>query len=80
MAISVTCEDPEAAVKFLNDLLSPEILNLRFWGLEGTDYMVGDDGVFEGVGEIYLSGHISSDAKSRLSEVYGVELRGVHDE
>jgi putative aldouronate transport system substrate-binding protein len=30
----------------MNDLLSPEIMTLRYWGEEGVDYMVGDDGVF----------------------------------
>ncbi len=44
--ITKSCTDPEAAVKFLNDLLSPEILLLRFWGIEGVDYSVDKDGVF----------------------------------
>lgn len=46
VGISISCEDPEAAVKFISDLLEPEILNLRFWGIEGVDYTVGDDGIF----------------------------------
>ena len=66
MAISVTCEDPEAAVKFLNDLLSPEILNLRFWGLEGTDYMVGDDGVFYQTEEQYTQWRDTDYAKRHI--------------
>lgn len=44
MCISVSCDDPKGAVKFLNDLLDPEIHNLRFWGIEGTDYEVASDG------------------------------------
>lgn len=46
VGITVSCTDPEGAVKFLNDLLSPEILTLRFWGVEGVDYTVGEDGIF----------------------------------
>jgi putative aldouronate transport system substrate-binding protein len=33
-------------MKFINDLLSPEIHTLRFWGIENEDYMVGEGGVF----------------------------------
>ncbi len=43
---SISCTDPEGAVKFLNDILSPEIMNLRFWGVEGVDYSVDENGVF----------------------------------
>lgn len=46
LGISVSCEDVEGAVKFINDLLDPEILTLRFWGLEGKDYSVDEDGLF----------------------------------
>ncbi len=46
IGITVSCTDPEGALQFLNDILSPEILTLRFWGVEGVDYMVGEDGLF----------------------------------
>ncbi len=46
LGITVSCKDVEGAMKFLNDLLSQEALTLRFWGIEGQDYMLGDDGVF----------------------------------
>ena len=46
VGISVSCNDPEAAVKFLNDLLDPEIALLRFWGVENEDYLVDDNGCF----------------------------------
>lgn len=46
IGVSVSCQDPEGAVKFINDLLSPEILNLRMWGEEGVDYKVGEGGLF----------------------------------
>lgn len=46
IGITVSCDDIEGAMKFLDDLLSPEILTLRNWGQEGIDYFVGDDGLF----------------------------------
>ncbi len=46
VGISVSCTDPEAAVKFMNDLLDPEIALLRFWGVEGEDYLADENGVF----------------------------------
>ncbi len=46
IGISVNCNDVESALQFINDLLSPEILNLRFWGLEGIDYSVDSEGMF----------------------------------
>lgn len=46
LGISVDCEDIEGAMKFIDDLLSPEILTLRTWGREGIEYYVDKDGVF----------------------------------
>ena len=46
LGISVSCDDPEGALKFVDDLLSPEIHRLRFWGEEGTDYSEGEGGLF----------------------------------
>jgi putative aldouronate transport system substrate-binding protein len=46
LAITTSCKDIPGALQFMNDLLSPEIMALRYWGEEGVDYMVGDDGVF----------------------------------
>ena len=46
IGITTSCKDVEGAMKFMNDLLSPEILTLRNWGIEGVDYEVGDDGLF----------------------------------
>lgn len=46
VGITKSCTDPEGAVKFLNDILSPEIMNLRFWGVEGVDYSVDENGMF----------------------------------
>lgn len=46
VAVTVDCDDPDRAFKFLNDILDQDIHNLRFWGVEGVDYLVDDDGLF----------------------------------
>ena len=46
LSITKSCKDIEGALQFVEDLLSPEMMTLRYWGEEGVDYMVGDDGVF----------------------------------
>lgn len=46
VGVSVSCEDPEGVMKFLNDLLEPEVRVLRGWGIEGVNYEVGEDGLF----------------------------------
>ena len=44
IAVTVQCKDPDKAFKFLNDLLSQEIHDLRFWGVRDVDYLVDDQG------------------------------------
>lgn len=46
LEITTSCEDVEAALQFVDDLLSQDIHNLRFWGVEGVDYNVDDNGEF----------------------------------
>ena len=46
LAITTSCKDVEGALQFIDDLLSQDIHNLRFWGEEGVDYEVDDDGLF----------------------------------
>ncbi len=46
LAITKSCKDVEGALQFINDLLSPEVMKLRFWGVEGTDYEVDENGIF----------------------------------
>ena len=46
LGITTSCEDVEGALQFIDDLLGQEIHNLRFWGVEGVDYEVDEDGVF----------------------------------
>jgi len=68
LAITTSCKDIEGALQFINDLLSPEIITLRSWGVEGVDYLVGDDGLFyreqamrdNAVSSEYKASHLSS--------------------
>ena len=40
ISITVDCKDPDKAFKFISDLLTQEIHDLRFWGVEGVVYLV----------------------------------------
>ena len=46
LSITVDCKEPDAAAKFVNDLLSEEVMKLRYWGVEGVDYSVDENGLF----------------------------------
>ncbi len=47
IAISRDCKDPDKAFEFLVRIcMDQELHNLRFWGVEGVDYLVDDDGLF----------------------------------
>ncbi len=46
IAVTVNCADPDLAFSFLDDLLSQEIHDLRFWGVKDVDYRVDDNGLF----------------------------------
>ena len=45
MVVPVTCDDPEAAVRFINEFYTnPDIVNLFDWGVEGFDYVINENG------------------------------------
>lgn len=46
IGVTTSCKDVDAAFKFMNDLLSQEIHDLRFWGIEGVDYQVDENGLY----------------------------------
>lgn len=46
IGITTSCSNPDLAFKFLNDLLSQEIHDLRFWGVLGEDYLVDSNGMY----------------------------------
>ena len=47
IAITIDCEDPDKAFKFLVDCaMDQELHDLRWWGVEGVDYDVDADGLY----------------------------------
>ncbi len=51
ISITTSCGDVEGALQFLNDLLEPKVQRLRFWGVEGVDYEVDEEGRFSRTSE-----------------------------
>ena len=45
-AVTTCCKNPDLAFKFINDILTDEIMDLRFWGIKGVDYLVNADGSY----------------------------------
>ncbi len=45
-AVTTGCSNPDMAFKFLNDILDQDIHDLRFWGIEGVDYLVDENGEY----------------------------------
>lgn len=45
-AISTSCKDPDKILKALDTLLEEKWQKILQWGIEGEDYMVGEDGKF----------------------------------
>ena len=45
-AVTTGCYDPYLAFSYLDTLLEQEIHDLRFWGIEGVDYLVDAQGLF----------------------------------
>lgn len=66
VGVSVSCKDPDGVMKFLNDILEPEIKILRGWGIEGVDYSVGEGGVFTRNDEQW---NLSTDAAYKASHL-----------
>ncbi|WP_033165033.1 extracellular solute-binding protein [Clostridium sp. KNHs205] len=70
LSITTSCKDVEGALQFVNDLLDPEIVTLRSWGIEGTDYLVGDDGLYYRTQEMRDNG-VNADYKASNLCGYG---------
>ncbi|HHX60973.1 MAG TPA: extracellular solute-binding protein, partial [Epulopiscium sp.] len=56
LAITTSCHDVEAALQFVDDLLDQELHDMRFWGEEGTDYLVDEKGEFYRTPEMRTKG------------------------
>ena len=46
IAVTTSCIDPALAFSFLSRCLDQDIHDLRFWGIEGADYLVDDEGLY----------------------------------
>ena len=46
IAVTTSCKNPDLAFAFLNAMLDQEIHDLRFWGIEGEDYLVDEKGEY----------------------------------
>ena len=46
ISVTTSCQDIEGAFQFINDLLEEDVLRLRFWGIEGVDYEVDENGQY----------------------------------
>ncbi|MCQ2467801.1 MAG: hypothetical protein MJ166_09810 [Clostridia bacterium] len=46
VAITVFCKSPETVMYMFDQLVTPEIMDYRFWGIQGEDYVIDDDGNF----------------------------------
>lgn len=47
IALTVDCEDPERAFEFIVECaMNQELHDLRFWGVEGVDYVVDENGLY----------------------------------
>lgn len=44
VGVTTECQDPNLAMNFLSDCLEIDVCDLRFWGIEGEDYLYDDDG------------------------------------
>ena len=83
--ISISCSDPEGAMKFISDLLEPEIHRLRFWGIEGVDYSVDANGVFDMTDEQYNKWYNDADYKvshvctyDYMPQIQGMDADGIN--
>ncbi|SFP81789.1 putative aldouronate transport system substrate-binding protein [Butyrivibrio proteoclasticus] len=47
LAITKSCKDVDGAMEFISALLEQDIHNLRYWGIEGVDYVIDDNGMFK---------------------------------
>lgn len=46
MGLTITCKDPARALQFLDALCTEKWQKILFWGIEGEDYMVDENGLF----------------------------------
>ena len=81
IAITNQCMNPDLAFAFLNDLLSQEIQDLRFWGVEGVDYLVDENGLYYRTDEMIANwADYSYQARHCCEYNYMVQWNGLSDD
>ena len=81
LSVTTSCFDPDNAFRFLNDLLSQEIMDLRFWGIEGVDYYVDSNGLYFRTDEMRENWKNNKYKASHTCEYsYLPQWRGVSDD
>ena len=81
IAVTTSCYDPDLAFRFLNDLLSQEIHDLRFWGIEGQDYLIDEYGQYYRTDEMRLNWSDTSYQVSHTCEYsYFPQWRGLSED
>ena len=82
VAISVDCEDPDAAFKFLVDCaMDQELHDLRFWGVKDVDYSVDENGLFYRTDEQRTNwSDTSYQASHRCQYSYMPQWKGTSDD
>lgn len=86
LSITTSCKDPEGAFQMIEDMLSQEMQTLVWWGEEGIDYMVGDDGVFyrteeqraKALDKEYLINELCNSGYSYFPHYVGMNLDGIN--
>jgi len=84
MSITTSCKDIEGALQFVDDMLNQDALTLRFWGIEGQDYLVDENGLFYRTEEMrnnsndatYKAANLC--AYSYLPQYEGMNLDGIN--
>jgi len=74
IGVPYTCEEPEAACKFINLLYTDEtVMNLLAWGVEGVDYTLVDNQImYEGSNsEHYMGSDFITGNNLLLTPMYG---------
>ncbi|MBO4926921.1 MAG: sugar ABC transporter substrate-binding protein [Clostridiales bacterium] len=70
LSVTTACKDPNAAFTFLNRILDQDILNHRFWGIEGDDYIVNPSGYFYRLDDMRVNWNDPSYKASHVCQYY----------
>ena len=84
LMVTKNCKDPDKAFEFFNSLLSQDIHDILFWGIEGIDYSTDSDGLYYRNEEMrenwkkrdYISGHVCD--YSYLPHWHGMSRDGIN--